>query len=1089
MQYTRVRGLWSARFTISTPCRGGARRLWSPALASSMCSYRLSPCRVGMRLQHRGYVDSADRTIAVRSMEDPVEVLAFMSQHSDCDTRTHETALRVLGRLASGANYEQLVQDGRFHSLLSALASRLEDCDARTLSMIADSSSKFRSSTPELTDLAQRLAEVVTRREDSLTSRELSTIAMSLAMRGVRDETTVEYIRTESLKIMSEFEPGHCSMLLEAFRRWGVFDRQLTDLAVERLCDEIDRFTGRDIVATLGVASRLGLARGFLLRRLCTSAFDNLRQFTPLQLVRMSYSLAKLRFLSPSMIDDVIDSLQSDVDTSLICQSFCTRFIAWSCEHDNHVSLVVAMRRWGTRAGRHDGTCVQVAPAESSIGDLATKLSSELVISTGPPLELQNSSVESPPAGYEVHKGSLYPSEAVRSGKIGSLEDNSNVHSSEAQRPSRWNRPSQHQNAEDSHKTVTALSGSLPDHKSHRSQRRNERRSRVRAERRGEGDLNDAPDSSQTAVCWLRDDLRLDDNPALQAASHFSNVICVFIHDTEDPSPWPLRGAAKWWKYRSIDVFSRSLESIGGYLYIRAGAPVDVLLEICSLVDASCVLWNRLCEPWYRRRDEEVEQALQLNGLDVRSFKAAMLWEPWEARPDERSYNRGFGSVGFYRSAVEELGDVDTPQPPVTQIRALPKEIQDNISANSLPLEALGYHITTGKGFPPDFRDHNRVVDGAECKKSSNHSIDWASEMRSFWPVGEKAAMKRFNEFLEQVLAEGTYEQRDRFRADRRWTAVLSPYIRFGELSPRRCYHEAVKYSKQKVPTEKGPRPVNSTFVRRFFWRDLAYWSLWRFPTLPHESLRQHYETERWTGTNRQLKLWQRGCTGFPLVDAAMRQLWKVGWMPNYLRHVCAQFLIEFLDISWKKGFEWFDYTLVDSDVAINAFMWQNGGHSGLDQWNFVMHPVFAAKSCDPQGDYVRRWLPELRGLPVEYIHCPWEAPAGTLLGANVLFTRTYSERLIEDLDIARRDHAREVLRVRREHPQMIAKGGNEWFECRPGYWVTLITREDFKQDTDKQITRQTADDPRNAKRRQLQDPLSLVMGDFVKQHERYDVL
>eukprot|EP00928_Gymnodinium_smaydae_P001821 TRINITY_DN10654_c1_g1_i2.p1 TRINITY_DN10654_c1_g1~~TRINITY_DN10654_c1_g1_i2.p1 ORF type:complete len:547 (+),score=69.35 TRINITY_DN10654_c1_g1_i2:81-1721(+) len=340
MQYTRVRGLWSARFTISTPCRGGARRLWSPALASSMCSYRLSPCRVGMRLQHRGYVDSADRTIAVRSMEDPVEVLAFMSQHSDCDTRTHETALRVLGRLASGANYEQLVQDGRFHSLLSALASRLEDCDARTLSMIADSSSKFRSSTPELTDLAQRLAEVVTRREDSLTSRELSTIAMSLAMRGVRDETTVEYIRTESLKIMSEFEPGHCSMLLEAFRRWGVFDRQLTDLAVERLCDEIDRFTGRDIVATLGVASRLGLARGFLLRRLCTSAFDNLRQFTPLQLVRMSYSLAKLRFLSPSMIDDVIDALQSDVDRLLVTQISELLFSIAMADAQQQTSLV-----------------------------------------------------------------------------------------------------------------------------------------------------------------------------------------------------------------------------------------------------------------------------------------------------------------------------------------------------------------------------------------------------------------------------------------------------------------------------------------------------------------------------------------------------------------------------------------------------------------------------------------------------------------------------------------------------------------------------------------------------------------------------
>jgi len=207
--------------------------------------------------------------------------------------------------------------------------------------------------------------------------------------------------------------------------------------------------------------------------------------------------------------------------------------------------------------------------------------------------------------------------------------------------------------------------------------------------------------------------------------------------------------------------------------------------------------------------------------------------------------------------------------------------------------------------------------------------------------------------------------------------------------------------------------------------------------------------------------------------------------MPNYLRHVCAQFLIEFSDLSWKSGFEWFDFTLVDSDVAINAFMWQNGGHSGLDHWNFVMHPIFAAKSCDPNGDYVRRWIPELKHLPKEYIHCPWEAPQRLLLGANVLLARTYYERIVEDLDKARKQHTLEVLRVRNNNREMIAKGGNEWFEAKPGFWVTLITRDDFRQETDVFLTRQTADDPRHAKRRQLQDPLSLVIGDFTQQYNR----
>merc|ERR1740117_2091467 len=147
------------------------------------------------------------------------------------------------------------------------------------------------------------------------------------------------------------------------------------------------------------------------------------------------------------------------------------------------------------------------------------------------------------------------------------------------------------------------------------------------------------------------------------------------------------------------------------------------------------------------------------------------------------------------------------------------------------------------------------------------------------------------------------------------------------------------------------------------------------------------------------LQAWQRGQTGFPLVDAAMRQLWRMGWMPNYLRHVCAQFLIEFLNLGWKHGLRWFHYTLVDADTSINAFMWQNGGHSGFDHWNFVMHPIFAAKTCDPDGAYVRRWVPELAKLPVEFIHCPWEASRTMLAGrAQVVLGRDYPNRIIRDL-------------------------------------------------------------------------------------------
>jgi len=246
-------------------------------------------------------------------MEDPLVVLEFISEHSDSDTKTYEAALRVLGKLARGSNYQQIVGDGRYHALLATLATRLDDCDARMLSMIADASARFLTSTPELSDFAQRLAEVVVRREDAFNPRSLSSVALALSMRGCRDVQTVEFVRTEAMKLISDFEPSHCAMLLEAFRRWGVFDRALVDLTVERLSDEVDRFSSKDVVDVLGVASRLGLARGFLLRRLCTLAFENLTQFTPRELVRMSYSLAKLRFLAHGMVQDIVDVLTPEV--------------------------------------------------------------------------------------------------------------------------------------------------------------------------------------------------------------------------------------------------------------------------------------------------------------------------------------------------------------------------------------------------------------------------------------------------------------------------------------------------------------------------------------------------------------------------------------------------------------------------------------------------------------------------------------------------------------------------------------------------------------------------------------------------------
>jgi len=293
--------------------------------------------------------------------------------------------------------------------------------------------------------------------------------------------------------------------------------------------------------------------------------------------------------------------------------------------------------------------------------------------------------------------------------------------------------------------------------------------------------------------------------------------------------------------------------------------------------------------------------------------------------------------------------------------------------------------------------------------------------------------------------------------------------VRFGELSSRLIYWEA----KRRIGHNC------QTFIRRLFWRDLAYWTLWKFPSCHTEPLRPQYAHQRWGTDAAALKKWQRGRTGFPLVDAAMRQLWAIGWMPNYLRHVVAGFLVEYMNMHWFEGFKWFDYTLVDSDVAINAYMWQNGGHSGLDQWNFVMHPVYAAKSCDPEGNYVRQWVPELRHLPVEYVHCPWEAPVTLLASARVLLGRDYYRRTIDDLLAARRNSHKAVIEVREGvgKPYVLACG-NEKMQLPDGRWVRLITRIDYRMMAANPVTVQTAADAWNKSKRRLLDQMSLALAD-----------
>eukprot|EP00930_Biecheleria_cincta_P041454 TRINITY_DN28412_c0_g1_i1.p1 TRINITY_DN28412_c0_g1~~TRINITY_DN28412_c0_g1_i1.p1 ORF type:complete len:835 (-),score=131.10 TRINITY_DN28412_c0_g1_i1:397-2901(-) len=605
---------------------------------------------------------------------------------------------------------------------------------------------------------------------------------------------------------------------------------------------------------------------------------------------------------------------------------------------------------------------------------------------------------------------------------------------------------------------------------------RNSRRARRRAQARDEQGSS-TPAEPGGCVVLIREDCRLHDNPALYAAAESHPwVVPLYVHDDEDPSPWPVRGAGLWWRHESLRTFDASLGKLGSRIICRKGRLIEQVADVLIATGATALHFNMQLEPWHHKRDLELLATVtETLGLEVRAFTAMVAkFEPWEPR-------------------VAKKSPEDGPRKRQDPLPAVSKNLLAPQSGWpwSLPLEALGYGRTAGRKIPPGFRQFNekRQMLQEAGIQSNPEEDDWAYEMRRFWPMGEAAAMRRLEEFLKDA-AWGCYfppglhprdEVGGRFRADKSWTAMLSPYLRFGDLSPRyvdwRC--------RQVLPFD-----LRQLFLKRVVWRDKAYAQLYRCPESHSVSIRPQYEHQAWAGTRLQLRRWQRGETGFPLVDAAMRQLWKVGWMSNHLRHVTAQFLIEHLDLSWKDGFAWYDYTLVDTDVAINAMMWQMGGHSGIGSWNFVMHPVFAGKKVDPAGNYVRRWLPELRHLPTEYIHCPWEAPAGTRISAQVLVNGVYWQRVIEDLVAARLAHQRSVIAVRKQFPKFVKADGNEIVRLGDGQILNLDVRDDIRENDEDNITlMMTPDDPRSSLRRNLGHTKGVHTGLIYEESKRFDAL
>lgn len=474
-------------------------------------------------------------------------------------------------------------------------------------------------------------------------------------------------------------------------------------------------------------------------------------------------------------------------------------------------------------------------------------------------------------------------------------------------------------------------------------------------------------------LLWLRRDLRLADNAALEAARRRGAVVPIFVWNPDEEAPWQPGAAARVWLHESLRRMSADLETAGSRLIVRSGDTLDTLRRIARETRADAVHWNRLCDPTTIPRDERVKAALTADGLHAQSFNSALLFEPWTIRTGAGEPYRVF--TPFWKACLAAAQR--TPPAPGGRPRRIPAP---EVWPPSEPLDSLRL-----------------------CPR-----IPWDAGIREAWHFGEKAAWERQDRFSESGL--GTYDDhRDRPGLD--GTSRLSPALHWGQIGPRQVW-AAVQ---ERLESSPSPAWAHSawSYLRQLVWREFAHHLLFHFPATAQAPLRAGWKAFPWREDPAALHAWQRGETGYPIVDAGLRQLWATGWMHNRVRMIVASFLTKDLLIPWQHGARWFWDTLVDADLANNTLGWQWTAGCGADAAPFfrIFNPVSQGQKFDPTGAYVRQWVPELAPLPAEFIHRPWEAPATLLRSAGVALGKTYPRRII--------DHAHARDRALRAYERM----------------------------------------------------------------------
>ncbi len=435
------------------------------------------------------------------------------------------------------------------------------------------------------------------------------------------------------------------------------------------------------------------------------------------------------------------------------------------------------------------------------------------------------------------------------------------------------------------------------------------------------------------ALVWFRNDLRLDDNPALQAAiDEGYTPICIHIHAPDEEGDWAPGAASDSWRHRSLKSLDSDLRQRGSRLRLFFGPTLQTLQTLLMACEAEAVFWNRRYEPAIEKRDATIKKTLRAQGVRADSFNGGMLFEPWELKTGQGGPYKVF--TPFWRTALASWR--------LPEIQDAPKRFEDTEDgSDGVALDAL-------KLAP---------------------SQDWDESFWQAWTPGEAGAHEALEIFIDGAL-HGFREQRD--RPDRVGTSRLSPHLHFGEIAPWRVV------ASLEQARSATTAPDIDAYVRELGWREFAHHLLHHFPETTDRNLNPRFDKFEWARRHpRKLDAWRSGTTGVPIVDAGMRELWRTGWMHTRVRMVVASYLCKHMRQHWLEGARWFWDTLVDADLANNTLGWQWVAGTGADASPYfrVFNPVTQAQKFDPEGAYIARWVPELAQLPVPLRFAPWIKP------------------------------------------------------------------------------------------------------------------